>query len=1239
MRRVCDSRYRALWAVMTLCAIYCAPATAAMLGRERKFSYKSDGGTLVCYYVNLELWLDQLFVSRERTGAVRSGANTRACAGLTYAVVTAVCELSSQHSVTPMAIQSLGRFTTGHSIRDPISCSKADNALVTFPGLRFVSAAVITYSPVARMLICARARIFKMLLKKEVKSLFDTNAMIKRPPGLSTPCAFVIEVYGFVKSDEKVPLKVCSLNYFSYDELKESGAATAAAESAVALVHALCRCHGRGDDCGPLPHLQHALHSVPDKIACVHRLMRHISEETSPGVRKMLADLLESLLCADPLLEDTRAALVAALDKCNVMMATQHPVTRRAGLDLSVSVVVGLKENMELFKDNASELMMNVLRTNERDFETSYDVILQAFRDMFVLCSESVLDELMKQIVDNLINIDYCASVYETIVRRSLDTMKLIYDHRRLDSKTFLLILLRFTESLAHQYENEDLPCKWLHLLMALKTFDFDATAWKTIIVHEDFFTLKCCTRLIERKNNVGAFTLVFRVLGAYADVLVELQYEGLLDVLTKIIKRTTPKFLNKLYTRMEDCFDKYQKLWGSEWSPSISSSFQDWLEKIPVKLITENLQSGIFHSEHRHMIAAMRKMLNFMNTTPSCPEEYVNEIKSWPKVVIRIYSTDVSCGRNLKIACLIDVMAVALTFLNDDELFDVLRMVLDLGSVPESNLKIFRDLVPAFSTFLLKGVILRRQGMKPYLTHAIGSLVKYYTHTKCEDRIYEDILNIVNENSSIQEMCSLLENVKMLDGDRPLELESAAGRWLLRALATVDSADAIHLLRMLSCFAINDVDGELDMLLSTALRNYASKLPERLSELTQRSNPRAFSALLDALVRTANLKILDIVIKLAASDVESGWWDAALEACAVALAARLNPVLPEHVYRSALKMEDAHIKWNSYLKLHKQLNENGYLHSRHSTSEFCEKFFSDIVGELLSCLRRAPRAPVSGHFAYMRLLSEYTTAFILAQLMFEKVSIYALESPSSLLHTKLDVEHTWYLVREICKCCDSLRTKIMLPDNTSDQLKKIYRDFQCSNYNCMAAAFCNRRPEPKLYGRLFAANVWPLIVDRDRRYKLDIPTQGRVSSKTLWVCTDGAADADCAADMRTARTAPTRLFTRTLSDDPLRYDFLSDYSSPETETSGQMVSVCDNELNGHECAAALSGLLRQLAGVGAERTSPAPSWLQQLADALIAPDTHTNVKSFLAQVAISTFSQMLLRSFVEKLSFSKITQ
>ncbi|XP_028172835.1 uncharacterized protein LOC114361834 [Ostrinia furnacalis] len=159
--------------------------------------------------------------------------------------------------------------------------------------------------------------------------------------------------------------------------------------------------------------------------------------------------------------------------------------------------------------------------------------------------------------------------------------------------------------------------------------------------------------------------------------------------------------------------------------------------------------------------------------------------------------------------------------------------------------------------------------------------------------------------------------------------------------------------------------------------------------------------------------------------------------------------------------------------------------------------------------------------------------------------------------------------MKRACGVCAASRDKAC-PRPAAPELKEAYRQFQVANYKCLCAAILIMRPEAKFYQFLFRRNVWEKLFDCEQQWKLPLKMTWS-QQKTIHTVVDSPTGRTSATSA--SRTTRTRMFLRTLSENPLQFDLMdTDEEPPE---NSHEIELVDNELNSQECADTVIGLLQ----------------------------------------------------------------
>ncbi|KAG7298393.1 hypothetical protein JYU34_018010 [Plutella xylostella] len=276
-----------------------------------------------------------------------------------------------------------------------------------------------------------------------------------------------------------------------------------------AVLHKLTRCHARGDTA-----------SVPPAAGCcsvdsVRDLITYIALERSPGVRALLALMLETVLLRDPHSEALRAVVEHAI----LMMGSQSSITKRAGLDLTETALAASKDNSSVV-EHLPKLLNSILRTNETDFDITYEEATQCFAKNSVLFTQETLECTSKDLLETLTSVMFDDMNLEKAVKLTVNTFKDIFSRTPETDKMFLE-LLKDTKMDALKY--------LLVLSEAKKSFEFSAEVCAKIVSEDNFKVFTVIKELLD--GNVKGYTvefclkIVYKFMTEYADAMLELKY------------------------------------------------------------------------------------------------------------------------------------------------------------------------------------------------------------------------------------------------------------------------------------------------------------------------------------------------------------------------------------------------------------------------------------------------------------------------------------------------------------------------------------------------------------------------------------------------------------------------------------------------------------------------------------------------------------------------------------------
>ncbi|XP_063391030.1 uncharacterized protein LOC134676568 [Cydia fagiglandana] len=879
------------------------------------------------------------------------------------------------------------------------------------------------------------------------------------------------------------------------------------------------------------------------------QLLSYISSSKC-GARKLLAAALAAV-CEEP------DVLQRVAERASVMLASSESTTKRAGLDIAETILTSLENNHALSKTILPELTTLIALTYESDTKTIFKIASKAFIDKRQLFDRDTIRKTVFNLLDNVLKSNVSdVKIYKDTVKMTIEFVKNLRDVN-LDE------MLDVVFDISKNYVN----VKTLYVLAVMKSeFDFDSEMSRKILGREDCVLLNCLLGLTIDRNDVFKMEAILKFLEEYSEGVLELKYMETIKLISDIITNFTSTLVKELHKNINLCFTSLKKHWKNT-PKTIMASIQTWLNMLPIKKITESIEREHFTTEHHLHIQAFNIMSNIFDMSELISPDVKVEMAKWPKFLMKLYAS----GRleeyfYEEMSYFTDIITVSLKFLTAEDVKKILK--------GESKNGI------SFGAFFIEGCF-KVLTEKPFVlledelkecSVLLNDIVRMTVKKNFKER-YGNVLELVDElwptyeqhATFVQEHC-LLANLQCL-GPGP---ESNPLQWATRVVCSQDASldERTKLLCFLpeEAFKVPEVSAAV-----------SSLFPARLREL----RPALLEA---AAARPAAL--LPTVAALAGNDTSTGWWDSALESCVSASAKWNNLELCGTLFQ---KCQGERACERVLVPL-----------LRHSSTDICERFLASVLDRILGNLKKGPKGKPA-HPSYRKSWEEYMISLYLLLVAFEKLPTSSLESPASVLYSATTNSTPWHLVRETCSWCHQLRERLHRP-MPDDQLYPMYRKLQCLIYNVMCAAICRRRPAAPLYEQLLGTDALQRIVDEKEEYVLPIRTSWTQRTKSLPVAVPLEP-----STLSPSHTQRSRIFLRTLSEDPMLFDL---HSSVEEQVEVQDISLVETPLNSHPCAGTLTALLRHAAGV-----STLASLWRILASLLKGGTSGKNLKWLLAQV------------------------
>ncbi|XP_059056606.1 uncharacterized protein LOC131850411 [Achroia grisella] len=947
-----------------------------------------------------------------------------------------------------------------------------------------------------------------------------------------------------------------------------------AIRDAVALLCvASCRRHAGGDPANVAALHGALLCSAPRSLPA---LLQFISEETSPGARKMLSELLGVLLQSG-----SDEVLQTAAERTLVMLAATDSTIRRAGLDITEILLTALTQNDVLTRSLLPRILELISCTNEIETTSTFDLASRTFIDKIALFDSNSLEKLIKNIMSNLVVYrKLCTEndiiIYSDLTKKSMGFIKEAMEGEKQECSTLF-------DSFFDVYRSENLDFyQCVYVLAIMKNaIGLNSSYYSNMFASNSELLSKLYTIEVYAEDAIFVEPDLFKLdailsfFCEYAESLLELHYKKTVDFLSRIVKNITPQHVVHSHHILKNCIEMYKNILNS--IPSgIESSFEEWCQMLPLEKITLCITRNNPLKNYITTIKALAILLNVFDSKP-----FLKEIQNWHLIIMRNYS-------KIKMAdmpFLTDCLTVAVKYLTDSDVKRVILEGVDLKGVSNERIgvKFCTRFIRVFMPFLNR--ILLESGLEECCS-ILDDVVRFYVRKRSLDAsevvvLVDKLWPVYEPRTNFHQKCSLLYNMSCLP--HKLGPDSNPLRWVAEQL----TSDISREMKTSLVVVLPSGDG-----FSTLYAQFASScLPATLCEVHGGARA-ALRGALHSLAANGNQKLFDIVLTLADGDDTAGWWDEAMDSCAASLARTERLELYEMAYRRC---------WNGLTLGVCERIMVPLL--RYATPVFCERFFSTVIVGLLKKLLLKPRMTsgvASNLSLYHKCVVDRIRTLTLLQVAFEKIPLPSLQSPQFELYSEVEAKSK-KLIREVCKMCVTLRDEDC-PAAAEDNLRGDFKRFQYAIYNCLCAAICKRQPGEKLYEHILSRDAWSRIVDDNVTYNLTIVTKPRKTRHSVSI------EVPQGGDYLSTSSVRTRMFLRTLSEDPLNYDLIS--HEEHTQVVTQDLELIDNELSDHPCSATLTALVSHVCSQGYT------NWLREMVRAL--RELHVNMKWLLAQVIIN---------------------
>lgn len=952
------------------------------------------------------------------------------------------------------------------------------------------------------------------------------------------------------------------------------------------VIYALCRVHSRDLSYDIAP-LQYAA-QMCNTHECVELILYYLSIEISPCIRRMLFKVLESMLVKDANSAEAEMLLNFVAKEATKFLDCRNSVIRRAGLELSESIIIALRTSPTLTEVLLPTLLIAITKTKEAEAKIAFKAASILFLNRLYLYGSRVICKTMRAMFEYLlfyyppIRNDTELRAYKIAVKMCLTLGKNVFDNV-IDWDLFsfikkILMDRNNTSLFAHGYichENMESQ-RMAYMISMAKTIamvdDLDREINNEVVTR--FFEVNTCTL----ETNFD-FESAVTYLVVFNKMLREIKNWEVYTYISNIICRLHPENVVYLNKTLQSAFSGFRI---TPWPQKVVISYDMWFNSLPIDDITVNLTNMYIAKEHITVVRA----LAIMSETFQIKQ---NKTEEWPMLIF--YGTLDGGVPYSELSYLRDCLSASCMSMN---------FVKELMATndPQKVIAFMRTFMSVFFDYMVSEPYLL---LKENYVLLLNDVVKWCNKRKLYPTHGLHILNLVNKVWPIYALKSDNEQKYILLRDLTyftvkLETSSPPMQWVCQMLA---SSVVSH---QLKARLIGVLPGGRDYIMT--YRDYSAHLPDCFPELDQAPFSSMLRALLDSLARSGDDTLLEIAISLAKSDDAEGWWDEAFDSCAASLASVRTMRLMFNIYKRCYDGVTTGVCKRLMIPI-----------LRYSTRKRCEEFFSAIILDLLRPHKR--RIVPSNNPSYLVTVMTYVREFTMMLLAFERIPRFSLQSPTSVLYKKLARPQPWHFVKAVCKICVTVRNKVICPEDGNEKITEACRLLQCAAYKCISAALCIRKPAPFMYDYVFDNQVWSSMVSETADY--EVPLRSNVNLKAKHhssAISVSDTNIQPGAVISLTRTVRSRLFPERLSEHSMHYNMSFNRNDRVEETQTEDYRLIDNPMNNHEVTPTLTALFCHMATISDSE------WLQILCNALTG-SLHKNVKLILAQAAVNAKEQL----------------
>ncbi|KAH9635177.1 hypothetical protein HF086_009517 [Spodoptera exigua] len=904
--------------------------------------------------------------------------------------------------------------------------------------------------------------------------------------------------------------------------------------------------------------------------ACVQAIIKGITEELDPNVRRKLSEHLHLLLTQDPGSETTEELLNVVAEHSSFMITRDKASVYLPDLDILRAFLPSILDNNALIIEYLPKILTCTSKINDACdlFENASNVFVEKV-DLF---TQDQILQLLKGIIEN-----YSVNLYntESIINNVTNFIKRIFDIKKYELKILIDITLSMLQALTA------ISPQFSHLVTLLaylnSSFEFDNGLRRMVVEFENSKILEQFLMLENFEEDI--INAGFLFLREFSDELLEVNTEKTYKCLGLLIENVTPQSIISFKINITTCLSRFQTRPRS--LEPVKENFRKWFAKLNLEEMTGLVEKWFHNLDHEELITQIANRELFAKFTKEI------SIKVHALKIISEYSFFEFDAKNLTLVAmrnidgklgrifLIDLLSVCEKHLSDDDFSFLLQNHFDF-------LKTYCGVY--FKRFIRGPYVLKDEVQSIILIDIMN-----YFATAFDKDCFQRVLNLINylwpsfENiSNFESKLSILTNVLSLPETVGLDCPPVNWASTLMSAKNTKLEDRIKILHSLPAG---------DEFKSLYLE-FASHIPVRLSDMQEHENfIPGFRALLDSLARNGDKTLLNIVLTLAKGDETKGWWDQAFGACMKSLAAKEDLQILNEVYKKVVEASSKILCERILLPL-----------LRHTPRKLFEEYLCTTVTDLLNIIKHGEKGP-SNTDHYKKRVANYSIVLNILKIAFDKLTTQYLETGP--INERAGSSQPWYFLKTVSMYCVTVRRSVHCPDGASEELKQTCLWLQTSSYNCLSAAICRRKITQSLSSQLFNVQVWASIVDKDAVYPFYLKSymRSREGSKPAKRSLNSMATTSSFTG-----TLRSTIFLTTLSENPLHFDLIPHDDDQEQEEE-VIQEFEDNVLNAHGCLSTITYLFEHASKLDHYE------WRDTVVRAL-SDDTelHTNAKWMLAQ-------------------------